>query len=203
MTRSQPRRHTPRGPLVLDTRELGRRPGSMRRVRTEAELPASLGTEMMWVVPGSSGTLDLRLESVIEGVLISGTVEAPLRGECARCLEELSDVAAVEVRELFYYPDRATDLSADEDVRVLVDDQADLEPVLRDALVLNLPLSPTCRPDCAGLCVDCGARLDDIGPDHTHARPDPRWAALSAMAQSAPTGAEQGSLDPDENKEKE
>ncbi|WP_101829866.1 YceD family protein [Frankia canadensis] len=204
MTGSQPRRRTPKGPLVLDTRELGRRPGSMRPVRTQVELPADLGTEMMWVAPGATGTLDLRLESVIEGVLVSGTVVAPLQGECARCLEGLSDVGTVELRELFYYPDRAADMSQeDEDVRVLVDDHADLAPVVRDALVLDLPLSPTCRPDCAGLCVDCGARLDDVGPDHSHARSDPRWAALSGLAQDTPTGAEQGPLDPDENKEKE
>jgi uncharacterized protein len=154
---------------------------------------------MMWVPPGATATLDLRIESVIEGVLVSGTVVAPLEGECARCLDGLSDVGTVELRELFYYADRAADVSDDEDVRVLVDDQADIEPVVRDALVLTLPLSPTCRPDCAGLCVSCGARLDDVGPDHSHARADSRWAALSALAEGAPTGAEQGPLDHDES----
>ncbi|ABD12956.1 DUF177 domain-containing protein [Frankia sp. B2] len=203
MTGSHFRRRTPRGPLVLDTRELGRRPGSMRLVRAQAELPADLGTEMMWVPAGASVTLDLRLESVIEGVLVSGSVVAPLRGECARCLDDVSEVSMVEFRELFYYPDRAVDLGDDEDARVLIDDHADIEPVVRDALVLNLPLSPICRPDCAGLCVDCGVRLDDVEPGHSHARSDPRWAALSALAGSGATGTEKGRTDPHESKEKE
>ncbi|WP_041939762.1 MULTISPECIES: YceD family protein [Frankia] len=203
MTGSHPRRRAPKGPLVLDTRELGRRPGSMRRVRTQAALPADLGTEMMWVPAGATAALDLRLESVIEGVLVSGTIVAPLRGECGRCLDEVSDVGTVEVRELFYYADRAVDVADDDDARVLVDDHADLEPVVRDALVLDLPLSPTCRPDCAGLCADCGARLDEVGPHHSHDRLDARWAALSALAEDgAPTGTDQGRSDPDESKEK-
>ncbi|MCK9894654.1 DUF177 domain-containing protein [Frankia sp. AgB32] len=201
MTGSHTRRRTPRGPLVLDTRELGRRPGSMKRVQTQAKLPAGFGTEMMWAPEGAQATLDLRLESVIEGVLVSGTVVAPLEGECARCLDPLSDVGTVEIRELFYYADRATDVPEDEDVRVLVDDRADIEPVVRDALVLNLPLSPTCRPDCAGLCVGCGARLDDVGPDHSHDRPDPRWEALSALGDGGRPDAEQGRLEPDESQD--
>ncbi|CAO5164529.1 DUF177 domain-containing protein [Frankia sp. AiPs1] len=159
----------------------------MRRLRARVDLPAGLGTEMVWIPAGAPAELDLRLESVIEGVLVSGTVNAPLQGECARCLEPLSDTAAVELRELFYYADRATDVGDDEDARVLVDDHADIEPVVRDALVLTLPLSPLCRPDCAGLCVDCGARLDEVG-DHTHERADPRWAALSTLVDEEPSG---------------
>lgn len=162
----------------------------MQRVQARVELPAGLGTEMIWIAPGAPADLDLRLESVIEGVLVSGTVVAPLTGECARCLEPLSDSVTVELRELFYYADRATEAGEDDDERVLVDDRADLEPVVRDALVIDLPLSPVCRPDCAGLCVDCGVRLDDVGPDHTHDRADPRWAALSALA-------DDGSTEPD------
>lgn len=188
MSGSHPRRRTPRGPLVLDTRELGRRPGSLLRVQARVEVPAGLGTEMIWIASGAPAELDLRLESVIEGVLVSGTVIAPLTGECARCLDPVSDTVTVELRELFYYADRAVEAGEDEDERVLVDDRADLEPALRDALVVDLPLSPVCRPDCAGLCVDCGVRLDDVGSDHTHDSADPRWAALSGLARDTSTG---------------
>lgn len=185
----RPRRQTPRGPFVLDTRELGRRPGSMRPVVTRVPAPEGLGTPMLQVPAGEPVELDLRLESVHEGVLVSGTAAADLVGECARCLDEVRDHVSVELQDLFYYPDRAAEIDEeDEDVLVLVDDHLDLAPVVRDALVLDLPLSPVCRPDCAGLCVECGARLDEVGPDHSHDSSDPRWAALSALTEAGSAG---------------
>jgi uncharacterized protein len=188
-----PRRQTPRGPFVLDTRELGRRPGAMRPVRTEVPAPGDLGTPMMRVPTGAPVELDLRLESVHEGVLVSGTASAELTGECSRCLDEVRDHVTVDLRELFYYPDRAAEIDDDdEDVLVVVDDHLDLAPVVRDALVLDLPLSPLCDEDCAGLCVECGARLAEVGPDHAHDSSDPRWAALSALTEAGSAGTAAG-----------
>jgi uncharacterized protein len=188
-----PRRITPRGPFVLDTRELGRRPGAMRPVHTEVPAPDDLGTPMLRVPAGTPVALEVRLESVHEGVLVSGTASADLVGECSRCLDEVRDHVEVELRELFYYPDRAAEIDEDdEDVYVVVDDHVDLAPVVRDALVLDLPLSPVCDEDCAGLCSECGARLDDVGPDHTHDSPDPRWAALSAFTEAGSAGTAAG-----------
>jgi uncharacterized protein len=189
MTGHRPRRQTPRGPFVLDIRELGRRPGAMRPVHTQVPAPYDFGTPMLRVPAGAPVELDLRLESVHEGVLVSGTAVADLVGECSRCLDEIQDGVEVELRELFYYPDRADEIDAqDEDLHVVVDDHVDLAPVVRDALVLDLPLSPLCDPDCAGLCVDCGARLDEVGPDHTHDSADPRWAALSVLTEAGTAG---------------
>lgn len=165
----------PRKPLVLDTRELGRRPGSMREVRFPAPAPEGLGVEMIGVPEGTEMDLDLRLESVMEGVLVSGTATAPLSGECGRCLEPVGDTLTVDLQELFAYAE--SDAEDDEAAR-MEGDFLDLEPVLRDAVVLALPLTPLCRPDCAGLCADCGERLDDLPEDHSHDAPDPRWAAL-------------------------
>ncbi|AEH10965.1 MULTISPECIES: YceD family protein [Protofrankia] len=183
MTAPSFRRRAPRGPLVLDIRELGRRAGSMKRVVTQVPAPAELGTEMLHVLSGAPIDLDLRLEAVMEGVLVSGTAFTPLTGECARCLDPIEDDATVDIRELFYYPDRAPDDPEDDSFQV-VNDHLDLEPALRDALVLSLPLSPCCRPDCAGLCADCGGRLDDPDVDHAHARADPRWAALPSLIEN-------------------
>lgn len=168
----------PRRPLVLDTRELGRRPGSMRRVRRVAPAPALLGTGLARVPEGSPLRLDLRLEAVMEGVLVTSTVRASLSGECARCLDPLGGEVEVGVQELYAYPDQH---GGDEELPLLVEDLLDLEPALRDALVTELPLSPRCRPDCPGLCPDCGTRLADAGPGHAHHRADPRWAALSTL----------------------
>jgi uncharacterized protein len=173
----------PRAPLVLDTRELGRRPGSQRTTSFTAEAPAELGIEVLGVPEGSPVHLDLRLEAVMEGVLVTGTAEADLEGECARCLEPIEDTVRVDLQELFVYDDADNPLVDDEDSDVsrLEGDLLDLEPVLRDAVVLALPFQPLCREDCPGLCVECGARLAD-DPGHRHDEPvDPRWAALSGL----------------------
>jgi uncharacterized protein len=171
----------PRDPLVIDTRTLGRRPGSMRKDSHTVPAPANLGVEMVSVPEGADIELDLRLEAVMEGVLISGTARAPLSGECARCLDSLTSTIEVDFQELYVYDDTRSGESAEDDERRLEGDLIDLEPVVRDATVLALPLSPLCRDDCPGLCPDCGVRLADAEPDHHHDAVDPRWAALQGM----------------------
>jgi uncharacterized protein len=173
----------PRAPLVLDTRELGRRPGSERRVTLTAPAPADLGIEVLRVPEGSPIEFDIRLEAVVEGVLVTGSAEAELAGECVRCLEEISSEIAADFQELFVYDDgSAGEDEEDGETGRLVGDLVDLEPLLRDAVVLALPFQPLCQDDCPGLCTECGARLAD-DPDHRHdATVDPRWAALQGLA---------------------
>jgi uncharacterized protein len=179
----------PRAPLVLDTRELGRRPGSQREVSRQVPAPAELGIEVLRVPEGSPIDLDLRLEAVMEGVLVTGTAYVALEGECVRCLDPISDEAEAGFQELYVYDDHhgsreeSEDDSLDDDVRRLEGDLLDLEPLLRDAVVLALPFQPLCRDDCPGLCTECGARLAD-DPDHSHqAAIDPRWAGLQQLKQ--------------------
>ena len=144
--------------------------------------PADLGIEVLGVPEGSPVELDLRLEAVMEGVLVTGTARAALEGECARCLEPISDEIEVRFQELFVYDDRGVDPDEELEVSTLQDDLVDLEPLLRDAVVLALPFQPLCQDDCPGLCTECGARLAD-DPDHRHDEPvDPRWAALQDLA---------------------
>ena len=170
----------PRAPLVLDTRELGRRPGSQREVSRTVPAPADLGIEVLQVPEGSPVELDLRLEAVMEGVLVTGTANAVAEGECARCLEPIEDTVTVDIQELYLYEPADGD-DQDDDVSRLEGDLLDLEPVLRDAVVLALPFQPLCQDDCPGLCAECGARLAD-DPDHRHDEPvDPRWAALADL----------------------
>ena len=171
----------PRAPLVLDTRELGRRPGSQHKVSRSVPAPADLGIEVLRVPEGSPVDLDLRLEAVMEGVLVTGTARAALEGECVRCLGPITDEIEVDLQELYVYDDLDTDPDEDDEVSRLQDDLVDLEPLLRDAVVLALPFQPLCEDDCPGLCPDCGARLAD-DPDHAHdAAIDPRWAALADL----------------------
>ena len=180
----------PRSPMVLDTSELGRRPGAMREVRRTISAPDALGTEVIGIPAGAAIDLDLRLEAVMEGVLVSGTARARAVGECVRCLDEVSLDLAVDVQELFVYPGRAR--SEEDEEPELQGDLIDLEPLLRDAVVPALPFQPYCSPDCPGLCSECGARLAD-DPDHAHDLVDPRWAALRTLA---------GGSDPSPGKER-
>jgi uncharacterized protein len=169
---------------VLDTRELGRRPGSQRRVSRSAPAPADLGTDVLGVPEASPVQLDLRLEAVMEGVLVTGTARVHVVGECSRCLDPLEDDLEVELQELFAYDGEDDEPEAqDEEVSRLEGDLLDLEPLVRDAVVLSLPFRPLCRDDCPGLCAECGARLAD-DPRHEHGeRIDPRWAALSELTE--------------------
>ena len=168
---------------MLDTRELGRRPGSQRQVKLTVPAPADLGIEVLRVPEGSPVELDLRLEAVMEGVLVTGTAHAELDGECARCLEPIHDEIEARFQELFVYTEHQTPHDEDDEVSTLEGDLVDLEPLLRDAVVLALPFQPLCEDDCPGLCIECGARLAD-DPDHTHDEPiDPRWAGLAELKQ--------------------
>ncbi|MBY9075750.1 DUF177 domain-containing protein [Nocardioides sp. WL0053] len=146
-----------------------------------APAPADLGIEVLSVPEGSPIEFDIRLEAVMEGVLVTGTAQAGLEGECARCLEDISDEMVADFQELFVYEE--SDAEEDEALR-MEGDLLDLEPVLRDAVVLSLPFQPLCRDDCPGLCVECGARLAD-DPDHQHDEAiDPRWAALQTLGEA-------------------
>ena len=181
----------PRAPLVLDTRELGRRPGSQREVdahgagagRTRHRSPACprrlAGRARPAAGGGHGGRAGLRHG---HGRARRGmrTVPGADRGRDRRRLQEL-----------FVYDDqhdqgrgaRRPDL--DDEASRLEDDLLDLEPLLRDAVVLALPFQPLCEDDCPGLCVECGARLAD-DPDHAHEEPiDPRWAGLEELTQDA------------------
>jgi uncharacterized protein len=152
-------------------------------VSRTVQAPADLGIEVLSVPEGSPVELDLRLEAVMEGVLVTGTARAGLEGGCARCLEPVTDETEVRFQELFVYDDQDVDPDEELEVSTLQDDLVDLEPLLRDAVVLALPFQPLCRDDCPGLCPECGARLAD-DPDHGHDEPvDPRWAALSALVE--------------------
>ncbi len=174
----------PRAPLVFDTRELGRRAGAMRTVTRTVPAPADLGIGVVGVPTGAAIELDVRFESVVDGVYVSGTARAPLAGECVRCLDEFEDDLDTSFEQLYAYPDQREDDEDDEETLQMEGDLIDLEPVLRDAVVLALPLKPVCREDCPGLCSECGARLAD-DPDHHHEVADPRWATLRGFSVAA------------------
>ncbi|WP_343599333.1 DUF177 domain-containing protein [Mycobacterium sp.] len=190
-----PRQHGPtaRSPLTVTISRLGRRPGATFSVRETVPSPSRIGLDLIAIEPGSPLELDLRVESVSEGVLVTGTLDAPTAGECARCLTPIIGRVQVGLTELFAYPDSAladsaladSATDADELGRV-VDDVVDLEQPIIDAVGLELPFAPVCRADCPGLCLDCGVALAAAEPGHRHDHIDPRWARLAGMVPPQP-----------------
>lgn len=181
-------------PLVMNISRLGRRPGSMMTLHESVPSPARMGLDLIAVEEGAPLELDLRLESVSEGVLVTGTVAGPTVGECARCLTAVTGDVEIELTELFAYPDSATDETSESDEIPRVDtsgqaDTVDLEQPIVDAVGMALPFVPLCRPDCAGLCPQCGVPLATAEPGHQHDQIDPRWAKLAGML---PTDEDKG-----------
>ncbi|WP_422748399.1 YceD family protein [Mycobacterium sp. WMMD1722] len=185
-TKSNAVRRAARSPLVLDISRLGRRPGSMTAFHETVPNPSRIGLELIGVEEDAPLDLDLRIESVSEGVLVTGTVSAPTSGECARCLTPIAGRVDIDLTELFAYPDSATDETTESDEigrvgAIGVPDTVDLEQPVVDAIGLALPFSPLCGPDCAGLCADCGVALATAESGHHHEQLDPRWAKLAGF----------------------
>jgi uncharacterized protein len=174
-------------PLRIDIARLGRRPGTMTTMRSTVPCPSRIGLELEAIEPGAPMDIDLRMESVTEGVLITGVVSAPTTGECARCLSAFTGTVTIHLTELFAFPGSLTEAtSAEDEVGHVVDDRIDIEQAIVDAVGLELPLSPRCRPDCPGLCPHCGIPLASAGPSHRHGVVDHRWAKLAQLMPEQP-----------------
>jgi uncharacterized protein len=160
------------GPFVLPVRDIVRKPGEMREHEFSVTLKDAWGEGIVSYEAGSALDLDVRLESVHEGILVSGIVDAEYSGVCGRCLIDIVRPVEVEFQELFAYPgEEETDFEVQ-------DDHVDLETLVRDAAVLALPFQPVCQPDCPGLDPETGERLT-ASTDKEQAAPiDPRWSAL-------------------------
>jgi len=157
--------------LQIPVKELIQKPGTMKEVQIVHELEHALGTETIAVPKGREIALDIRLESVHEGILVTVSGDTLADSECSRCLEPMQEDVEIELQELFHYQPQ------EEDDFAIVQDKVDLEQALIDAVVPNLPLKPLCSENCPGLCADCGERAD-VGT-HNHEKPiDPRFGAL-------------------------
>jgi len=175
-------------PFVLDTRPLRRRAGAMTAVLRTAPAPPGWEVSTCMVEPGSDVEIALRLEGVVEGVLVSGDARVVILAECSRCLDPLRQTRTVRLQQLFEYDDIETPAElSDDPLPKLRGEQLDLEATLRDAVVLDLPMVPVCEPGCPGLCTVCGARLAD-DPLHRHDSPDERWAALRGWTEQFDPG---------------
>lgn len=184
-----------RSVFVFNTHDLPHRAGEMREYELDLEISDPLGIDLLSVKPGEIIEIDLRIQSVDEGVLATARVVATATGECTRCLKPIIWPIDENFAELYYYESRAAKTNAkkgskskstdEEDIDLEVDDlsfmvgdEIDLELAIRDAVILNLDINPLCTEDCAGLCPGCGEKWINLPADHAHTPDDPRWSAL-------------------------
>ena len=167
------------GPFSINVRDIIHHPGEMREHELTIPLTEKWGEGIVAVEAGTDVEIDVRLESVHEGILATAEIHTIFDGVCGRCLTELSESVEVEIQELFAYSgDEATDFEVQ-------DDHVDLETLVRDATVLSLPFQPVCQPDCPGLDPATGERLTEAPIERADAPTDPRWAALQGFTDQA------------------
>jgi uncharacterized protein len=163
--------------LRISVAEILGRPGASRQI-TVSEPLEGVQVSLARLDAGAKVAAGLRLESVVEGILATGRASTPVTFECARCLKKFSGQVEAELCELFVTPNH---VDPEEDPYRVEGEEIDLEPMLRDALTLALPLNPVCEADCKGICAQCGNEMTSETCDCTQEATDPRWAELDAL----------------------
>ena len=184
-----------RSVFVFNTHDLPHRAGEMREYELDLEISDPLGIDLLSVKPGEIIEIDLRIQSVDEGVLATARLVATATGECTRCLKPIIWPIDENFAELYYYESRAAKTNAkkgsksksthEEDIDLEVDDlsfmvgdEIDLEPAIRDAIILNMEVNPLCSEDCPGIEAKQGENWSYLPADQAQVPADPRWSAL-------------------------
>jgi uncharacterized protein len=171
---------TSKNPLVVGVKDLVHQAGEMRELTLELVAPEKYGEAMATVPQGTPMTLELRLEGLHEGILATADVAVDASAECVRCLDPFSFELRVDFQELFAYS------SSDSDSYTVVDDSLNLEDIIRDAVVLELPFQPVCKEDCYGLDPATGEKRTEPPGENVADEIDPRWQELSKLLESDP-----------------
>jgi uncharacterized protein len=158
----------------LPVADLLRRPGAAREVTVSAPVEG-LGTDVTRVPEGAHVVFTGTLEHVADGIVVRAEIAAPWQAACSRCLRPVGGDLAVHVDELF------EPVPLDGETYRLDDDVVDLEPLVRDALLLEFPGAPLCDTDCAGICPTCGIDRNETTCECRDDDSDPRWAALRSL----------------------
>jgi uncharacterized protein len=166
---------------AIDVRDLLEHPGSAKTVHVGESVPG-LHTELADVPEDTPIEGDLTLESVVDGIYVHGTVAGRFAMRCARCLKEFERGFDLSMDELY-----VREPGPQDDYTLTSDLALDPEPMVRDAVVLEMPFSPLCRPDCLGLCPVCGGDRN-LGECPGHEEPDPRWSALDGLLEGFDEG---------------
>jgi uncharacterized protein len=179
-------------PFILNTHDLPRRAGEMKEYQLDIPAHARIGIPLIAVPEGDLVELDIRLESVAQGVLASAEIYAVAHGECIRCLDPVEVVIDRKIQELYRYEptnekgrkkrreDEDVDLEGEEELQ-MEGDLMDLEIPIIDAITLTLPVNPLCSDECLGLCPDCGEKWEKLPEGHAHEVIDARWSGLDGL----------------------
>ena len=179
-------------PFILNTHDLPRRAGEMKEYQLDIPAHARIGIPLIAVPEGDFVELDIRLESVAQGVLASAEIYAVAHGECIRCLDPVEVVIDRKIQELYRYEptnekgrkkrreDEDVDLEGEEELQ-MEGDLMDLEIPIIDAIILTLPVNPLCSDECLGLCPDCGEKWEKLPEGHAHEVIDARWSGLDGL----------------------
>ena len=182
----------------FNTHELPRRAGEMKEYQLDLEILEPVGVPLVAVPAGDVIEVDMRLESVAEGILLSADIYAIAKGECIRCLDPVEITVERKIQELYRYEptndkggkrkkhSSRTDTSDEIDLDAVDElwldgNEMNLEIPIRDAIVLDLPVNPLCSETCLGLCPDCGEKWETLPEDHAHEVIDARWAGLAGL----------------------
>ncbi|MFP7697275.1 YceD family protein [Trueperella sp. LYQ143] len=174
-------------PFVVSSARLARLSREDLIVDEDIPAPESFGIDVLTVAPDEPIGVNVRISATSDGILVNGRTWACATGECARCLRPVNIELDRPIMEMVFSQDRREELIAQgdeeaQDFFVLTDEGLDLEPLIRDALILAMPLTPLCDPECQGLCQGCYERLDDLPADHHHDYRNPDFAALDDLA---------------------
>ena len=184
-----------RSVFLFNTHDLPHRAGEMREYELDLKITEALGVDLLSVKPGEIIEVDLRIQAVEEGVLATARVIADATGECTRCLKPIIWPIDESFTELYYYESSASkstkkhssrgkskkdeEIDLDEDELSFLDgDDIDLEPAIRDAIILNLAVNPLCSEDCPGLAEKSGENWAYLSASQSQTPTDQRWAAL-------------------------
>lgn len=179
--------------IPLELTGLGSSEGDSKTWQLQVTLPKAIGTEDMAVPAGQSLELQLLAVAISEGVSLSVNGAAHAEGKCVRCLQPLEKSLDFSLSRVYYYPEELAHLlnevsddssvyaDLDEAYQVQPDSRLDLEPLLIDAIVPQIPYSVLCSPDCPGLCPECGIMLAKAEAGHHHEKIDPRWSVLANL----------------------
>jgi uncharacterized protein len=182
----------------FNTHELPRRAGEMKEYQLDLEILEAVGVPLVAVPAGDVIEVDMRLESVAEGILLSADIYAIAKGECIRCLDPVEITVERKIQELYRYEpsndkggkrkkhssraDTSDEIDLDAVDELWLDgNEMNLEIPIRDAVVLDLPVNPLCSEECLGLCPDCGEKWEKLPEDHAHEVIDARWAGLAGL----------------------
>ncbi|KFI94283.1 YceD family protein [Bifidobacterium stellenboschense] len=185
-------------PWAVPVAQVASRAGQSKAVDADFPAPSGIGDEVIGVEEGAPVHVAGSFDSIVDGLILTARVTAPVHAECTRCLKPIRRDWGVDVTAFFpYESERDANHGRDDgkgEVDIIAGEEesedtypllqggafADLEALLRDTLVEKLPLQPLCREDCKGLCSQCGVDLNEH-PDHHHETTDIRFAGLAAL----------------------